>query len=82
MGSTWHDDHMHIDQLIFERTISLSSLHYVFDQLARKMQSPESVKPRPLTVESDDRRKPGYTVEENVRGSAVLQKWLNEGRYD
>jgi len=26
--------------------------------------------------------KTGYTVEENVRGNIVLQKWLNEGRYD
>jgi len=46
------------------------------------MESPESVKPRPLTVESDDRRKTGYAAEENVRGNAVLRKWLNEGRYD
>jgi len=54
----------------------------VFDRLARKVESPESIKPQPLTVESDDRRKTGYTVEENVRGNIVLQKWLNEGRYD
>jgi len=39
----------------------LSPLRYVFEQLAiqdtRKMESPETVKPRALTAESDDRRK-------------------------
>jgi len=65
-------------------------LRYVFEQLAiqdtRKMESPETVKPRALTAESDDRRKDRLRRRKeckNVRGNVVLRiKRLNEGRYD
>ena len=42
-------------QLIFERMFVTASLLAIQD--TRKMESPETVKPRALTAESDDRRK-------------------------